>query len=174
MKFIIAKMNFITAALAIIFFCSCNKTTSPEKIVNNNSWDGVYNCNFGNYSPVTNPGYSCSTTLVHLITTDTNKVKLYWPVVAAYSIPTLASGSFIYFVAQEEELTINSSSNKVTVQNAAAGAVTFYSVSLSSPNNYDPVTRTFNVKFGYSYGVPGVFDVGCKEWMQTLTYVGPR
>jgi hypothetical protein len=139
-----------------------------------NDWDGVYTDDFCNYHPSLNTGYTCSTTVVHLITTGANKVKIFWPLANVYCMPSILSGDYSYFGAQEPEITINTSTNAVTVQNTAAGAVTFYTMGVGSANNYDPIAKQFNFKYGYSYASPGVFDAACREWTVKMTYTGPR
>lgn len=168
------KEQFILFTLIAFTFGACKKT-EDNNIITNNIYDGVYNLSFCNYSSGGASSYPCTTTVVHLITTAPDKVKMFWPTpVAAYANPTCINSTFVYMGNQEPEYTINSGTNVVTVQNAAAGGVTFYTMAVGWPNNYDPATKTFNIKFGYGYTVPGIFDAGCKEWKQTLTYVGPR
>ena len=139
-----------------------------------NQWDGKYTDTWKNYHPTGNPGYTGDVTNVEMRTTGSNKVKIYFNGAAAFGNPAIISGALSYYGAQEPEYTINTATNAVTVQNAAAGAVTFYTMASGFNSRYDPATKTFYVKFGYSYAIPGVFDVGCREWTQTITYVGPR
>lgn len=139
-----------------------------------NAYDGVYDNDFCNYHPSLNTGYTCSTTVVHLVTTGANKVKMYWPLAGAFGNPSVLGGNLSYFGAQEPEITINTVTNAVTVQNAAPGAVTFYTMGVGYNHRYDAPTRTFYFRFGYSYAVPGVFDAGCREWTIKLKYTGPR
>ncbi len=154
---------------------STQKSVVIEIATATNTWDGVYQNDFCNYHPSSNTGYTCSTTVVHLITTAINKVKLYWPAVGEFANPSILGGNLTYFSLQEPEYTINPGNNSVIVKNASQRAdFSFFYMSLSWPNNYDPVTKTFNLKWGYSYAVQGIFDAGCREWTQTLKYIGPR
>lgn len=139
-----------------------------------NAYDGVYKDDFCNFHPSSNPGYTCSTSVVHMITTGANKVKMFWPAAGAFGNPSVLGGNLSYFGAQEPEYTINTATNAVTVQNTAPGAVTFYTMGVGYNNRYDAPTKTFYVKYGYSYTVPGVFDAGCREWTIKLSYTGPR
>ena len=139
-----------------------------------NAYDGVYEDQFTNYHPSSNPGYTGDVTEVEFITTGANKCKIFWPLAGAYAKPAILGGGFSYFGIQEPEYTVNVSTNAVTVQNAAPGAVTFYTMATGYRNDYDPSNRTFYVKFGYSYTVPGVFDAACREWTQTLKYLRSR
>lgn len=168
----IKERLFLLVCIAFTF-SACQKTEVAE-IVTGNNWDGVYELSFCNYSGGGAPTYPCTTTVVHLITTAPDKVKIYWPTMSAYANPAFYNGVFTSLTIQEPEYTIRPITNTVTVQNTASGAVTFYTMAINGLNNYDPVTKTFNVKFGYSYAVPGVFDAACREWTQTIKYTGPR
>lgn len=138
-----------------------------------NAYDGVYEDKFFNFHPSSNPGYTGDVVEVHLVTTGGNKCKIYWPGNGYYN-PAVLGGVLNAFGAQEPEYTVNTATNAVTVQNAFPGAVTFYTMAVGYPNNYDPASKTFNVKWGYSYTVPGVYDATCREWTQTMKYLGPR
>lgn len=139
-----------------------------------NNYDGVYECDFTNYHPTLNSGYTGDVTEVHLVTTGANKCKLYWPLAGTYACPSILGGGFSYFGLQEPEYTINTSTNAVTVQNVAPGAVTFYTMNPSYTSYYDPGIRTIYCKWGYSY-VGGTFDpAASREWTQKLKYLGPR
>lgn len=139
-----------------------------------NPYDGVYECTFTNYHPTLNTGYTGDVTEVEFVTTGAATCKMYWPDAGAFACPAILSGGFSYFGAQEPAYTVNPATNAVTVQNAYVGATTFYTMNASFNSRYDVGTKTFYVKWGYSYAVPGVFDAGCREWTQTLKYTGPR
>jgi len=140
-----------------------------------NIYDGVYSLAWTNYHPAANPGYTGGTTEVELRTTAANKVKIYWPLAGAFACPSILNGNLTYFGIQEPEYTINTSTNAVTVQNAAPGAVTFYSMATGFNSRYVPASRTFNVKWGYNYGAGGAFDpANTREWTQTMVYLRPR
>jgi hypothetical protein len=139
-----------------------------------NDWDGVYEDTWTNYHPTNNPGYTGGVTDIHFVTTGANVVKMYFPAAGAFGCPAILAGGLSYFGAQEPAFTINTSTNAVTVQNAFVGASTFYTMSVAQVNRYEPSNKTFYVRWGYSYAVPGVFDAGCREWTQVLKYTGPR
>jgi hypothetical protein len=139
-----------------------------------NEYDGVYNLTWTNYHPTLNTAYTGSTTEIELHTTGANKCKIYWPLAGAYACPAILSGALQYFGIQEPEYTFNVSTNAVTVQNVAPGAVTFYTMATGFNSRYEPATKTIYAKWGYSYAVPGVFDANCREWTQTMVYVRPR
>ena len=140
-----------------------------------NAWDGKYSCKFTNYHPSLNPTYGPEkTTDVEMRTTSSNKVKIFWPDAGAYCAPAWLSGGFSYFGLQQPEYTINVATNAVTVQNTDPGAVTFYTMNSSYNNRFDVASKTFFVKWGYSYAVPGVYDAACREWTQEIKYLGPR
>ena len=139
-----------------------------------NAWDGLYRCTWTNYHPSSNPSYGPSnTTDVEMRTTSSNKVKIFWPLAGAYCAPAWLGGGLSYFGAQEPEYTMTGAST-VTVQNAFVGATTFYTMNSSYNNRYDGAAKTYYLKWGYSYAVPGVFDAACREWTQELKYLGPR
>lgn len=139
-----------------------------------NAYDGHYSLNFCNYHPAGNPGYTCDVTEVDLITTGANTVKMYWPDAGGYFIPITYGGSISYFGGQTLGLTIDPVTNKVVAQNVDPTAATFYTMSPTFNSYYDPTTRTFYLKFGYSY-VGGVFTPGTsREWTLTLTYLRSR
>jgi hypothetical protein len=139
-----------------------------------NQWDGVYRLTWTNYHPTLNTAYTGSTTDIEMRTTGANKVKLFWPLANAYCTPSILGGGLSYFLLQEPEYTVNTSTNAVTVQNAAPGAVTFYTMATGFNSRYEPASKTFYAKWGYSYAVPGVFDPNCREWTQTFVYLRPR
>lgn len=137
-----------------------------------NAYDGVYQLTWTNYHPTANPGYTGSSTEVEMRTTGIDKVKLYWPLAAAYCCPSILNGGLSYFGAQEPEYTISGSS--VTVQNAFNGAVTFYTMAPGFTSTYDANTRTIVCKWGYNY-TGGAFDpASTREWSQTFVYLRPR
>ena len=139
-----------------------------------NAWDGKYSCKFTNYHPSSNPTYGPEkTTDVEMRTTSSNKVKIFWPLAGAYCQPAWLGGGFSYFLAQEPEYTI-SLSGAVGVLNTAPGFTTQYTMNSSYNNRFDAASKTFFVKWGYSYAVPGVFDAACREWTQEIKYLGPR
>jgi len=140
-----------------------------------NAYDGVYNLTWKNYHPASNPGYTGSTTEIEMHTTAANKVKMYWPLAGAYCAPSILNNALQYFGLQEPEYTVNTSTNAITVQNVAAGAVTFYSMATGFNSIYDPATKTIYAKWGYNYGAGGAFDpANTREWNQTAVYVRPR
>jgi hypothetical protein len=139
-----------------------------------NQYDGKYDITWTNYHPTNNPTYSGATSTVEMHTTGSNSVKIYWPLYGGYYCPALLAGNLQPFGAQEPKYTIDQTTNAVTVQNSYVGAVTFYTMAVGFNSRYDPATKTFFVKWGYSYAVPGVFDPGCREWTQTIKYTGPR
>ena len=139
-----------------------------------NAWDGKYSCKFTNYHPSLNPTYGPEkTTDVEMRTTSSNKVKIFWPLAGVYCQPAWLSGAFSYFGAQEPEYTI-SPSGAVGVLNTAPGFTTQYTMNSSYNNRFDAASKTFFVKWGYSYAVPGVYDAACREWTQEIKYLGPR
>ena len=140
-----------------------------------NAYDGVYNLTWTNYHPTANPGYTGSTTEIEMHTTAANKVKIYWPLAGAYCAPSILNGGLSYFGIQEPEYTVNTSTNAITVQNVASGAVTFYAMATGFNSRYDPNTHTIYAKWGYNYGAGGAFDpANTREWTQTAVYVRPR
>lgn len=139
-----------------------------------NAWDGTYEDVFTNYHPTSNPGYTGDKTTVEFHTISATECKIYWPDGPGYYNPAVLGGVLNAFAAQEPGYNVNTATNAVTVQNRYSGATTFYTMNASFNSRYDPGTKTFFVKWGYSYTVPGVFDAGCREWTQTLRYLGPR
>jgi|SRR5688572_20290522 len=140
-----------------------------------NAYDGVYSLTWTNYHPTANPAYTGSTTEVEMHTTAANKVKIYWPLAGAFACPAILNGNLQYFGIQEPEYTINTTTNVVTVQNVAPGAVTFYSMALGFNSRYDPAAKTIYAKWGYNYGAGGAFDpANTREWTQTFVYLRSR
>ena len=139
-----------------------------------NAYDGRYEDTWNNYHPSSNPGYTGSVTDVELRTTGSNKCKMWFNAALAYGCPSILGGNLAYFGAQEPEYTVNTATNQVSVQNVAAGAVTFYTMAVGFNSYYNGATKYFYVKYGYSYTVPGVWDAGCREWNIALKYLGPR
>ena len=144
------------------------------KVGAKNAYDGVYELTFSNYHPTSNPGYLGDKVTVHLITTAGDKVKLYWPDEGAFANPALLGGTLTAFGSQEPEYTIVAASNGVTVQNAFAGATTFYTMNPGFNSHYDPAAKKIYAKWGYSY-VNGTFALGAsREWTQEFRYIGSR
>jgi Domain of unknown function (DUF1735) len=144
------------------------------KVAAKNQYDGIYELNFSNYHPTANSTYSGGKATVHLITTALNKVKIYWPDAGGFANPALLNGTLSFFGSQEPEYTINNPSNTVTVQNAFAGASTFYTMNPGFNSYYDPAAKKIYTKWGYSY-VAGTFATGVsREWTQEFKYIGPR
>jgi hypothetical protein len=139
-----------------------------------NQWDGKYNITWTNYHPTSNPGYTGGTTQIELHTNGPSSCKMYWPLAGTYCAPAILGGGLGYFQIQQPNYTVNTTTNAVTVQNVDPGAVTFYTMAVGFNSRWDPATKTFYAKWGYSYAVPGVFDAGCREWNQTFVYTGPR
>ena len=141
-----------------------------------NSYDGKYSITWTNYHPSANPGYTGGTTVIEMHTTGANTCKMFWPDAGAYCAPAILNGNLNYFGAQEPEYTVNPTTNAVTVQNAFAGAVTFYSMAPNFNSRYDPATKTFYAKWGYGSGgpYPPFNPATTREWTQTFTYIGPR
>ncbi len=177
--------SFNPSAAYVIGF-KITSTNNPNYLINanyhtmyvilgaKNAYDGVYDCEFSNYHPSGNPSYSGTTVEVHMITTGSNKVKIFWPDAGGYFCPILFGGALNYFGSQEPEYTINAATNVVTVQNSFAGAATFYTMNPGFNSRYEPAAKTIFAKFGYSY-VAGNFALGAsREWTQKLTYTGPR
>ena len=144
------------------------------KVGAKNPYDGIYELSFSNYHPTANAAYVGEKVTVHMITTGSDKVKIYWPDEGEFANPALLSGSLTYFGSQEPEYTIDASSNAVTVQNAFAGATTFYTMNPGYTSYYDVAAKKIYAKWGYSY-VNGTFAAGTsREWTQEFKYVGSR
>lgn len=138
-----------------------------------NIYDGVYRLTWTNYHPTANPAYTGSTTDVEMRTTAGNKVKCYWPLAAAYCAPSILNGGLSYFLSQEPEYTVNTSTNAVTVSNSFPGGLA-YTLSAGFTTRYDAITKTFYAKWGYN-NPGGVFDpANTREWTQTFVYLRPR
>lgn len=139
-----------------------------------NAYDGLYHLVFSNYHPSLNPNYDGDETDVEMRTTGSTKVKIYWPDAGGFFNPAILGGGFSYFGAQEPEYTVDPATNLVTVQNAYAGATTFYTMNPGYNSHYEPGPRKIFAKWGYSY-VGGTFSLGnSREWTQEFTYLGPR
>lgn len=140
-----------------------------------NAYDGVYEDDFKNYHPTSNPGYTGDVVEVHMITTGSNTCKIYFPDFGGFYNPAVLSGAMSAFGAQEPAYTIDPVTNKVTVQNAYVGAVTFYQMAAGYNSYYDPATRTIYCKFGYNYDPGAIFNpANNREWTQKLKYLRSR
>jgi len=139
-----------------------------------NRFDGVYELTFSNFHPTYNPNYDGDVTEVELQTTGANSCKIYWPTAGKFANPAVLNGGLQYFGSQEPEYTIDPVTNKVTVQNAFVGAVTFYTMNPTFDSHYDPATKVLDAKWGYRY-VGGQFDpTTSREWTQSFKYLRPR
>jgi len=140
-----------------------------------NQYDGKYTLKGAFYHPTSSPGYDRFTVDVEMHTSGPNSVKMYVPDFGGYYHPGLFSGVLNAFGSQEPAYTIDPVTNKVTVQNAFPGAVTFYTMAPGYDSRYDPATKTIYAKFGYNYSAGPVFNPATnREWTDTLIYVGPR
>ena len=129
-----------------------------------NAYDGVYEDTYTNYHPSSNPTYlPVDVEEVDMVTTGANTCKIYFPLFGGYYNPAWLGGGVSAFGSQEPAYTVDPNTNQVTVQNAYVGAVTFYTMSTLQNNYYDPATRTYHVRWGYSYAVPGVFDAALQR-----------
>ncbi len=148
-----------------------------------NAYDGKYNLRGKFHHPTGANPPANFTTNVEMQTTGPNSVKMYWPLAAAFASPISFGGSLNYFGTQEPEFTVNTGTNAVTVQNVAAGAVTFYTMSATgfgaAPyiHRWVPATKVFYASWGYNLGAGGAFGGNgsiSRMWEDTLTYTGPR
>jgi hypothetical protein len=140
-----------------------------------NQYDGRYTLNGKFYHPTSSPNYDAFTVEVELHTTGPNTNKLYVPEFGGYYGPGLFGGALNAFGSQEPAFTIDPATNKVTVQNAYAAAVTFYTMAPDYDSHYDPATRTIYAKYGYNYAAGPVFNPAAnREWTYELVYEGPR
>lgn len=144
-----------------------------------NQYDGKYNMKGQNYHPSANPTFTGFQTSVEMWTTGPNKVKIYWPLAGAFAGPAWLGG-LSYFALQEPEITVNQSTNAITVQNTAAGATTFYAMgngfnNLGYNSRWVPATKTMFFNYGYSLAANGDFILGTsREWIDTCIRTGPR
>lgn len=143
-------------------------------VIVKNKYDGKYELTFKNYHPTANPSYTGDVLEMEMHTTGSTSVKLYWPNEGYYN-PAILNGALSAFGGQEPNYTVNETTNAVTVQNSAPGAVTFYTMAAGYNSVYIPATKTFDVKWGYNYDPGGVFNAGTtREWTQQIKYLGPR
>jgi len=144
-------------------------------VILKNKYDGKYQLDGAFYHPTQSPGYDPFTINVELHTSGPNSVKLYVPDFGGYYGPGLFAGTLNAFGAQEPEITIDPVTNKATVQNSYAGAVTFYTMAPNYDSHYDPATKKIYVKYGYNYAPGPTFDPSTnREWTYVFTYLGPR
>lgn len=138
-----------------------------------NQYDGKYQLKGAFYHPASSPGYSTYTVNVEMHTTGPNSVKIFWN--GGYFHPKYNLGNIDAFALQEPNYTIDPTTKKVTVQNSAVGAVTFYTTPTSYDSRYVSASKTIFARFGYNYAAGGVFDPAAnREWTDELIYVGPR
>jgi hypothetical protein len=141
-----------------------------------NKYDGRYKLDGAFYHPTQSPGYDQFTIEVELHTTGVNSVKLYVPDFGGYYAPGMFAGTLNAFGAQEPEFTIDPVTNKVTVQNAYSGAVTFYTMNPTYDSHYEPgPPQKIFASWGYNYSPGPTFNPAAnREWKYELTYLGPR
>jgi hypothetical protein len=169
-------LGFTIAEVGAGGVISASKNNVLYSIGLKNQYDGVYSLTWTNYHPSSNPGYTGGTTVIQMHTSGATSCKMYWPDAGAYCAPAVLGGNLTYFGLQEPNYTVAPTTNAVTVQNVAAGAVTFYSMATGFNSRYDPATKTFYVKWGYGSGgpYPPFTAATTREWTQTFTYTGPR
>jgi Domain of unknown function (DUF1735) len=144
-----------------------------------NAYDGKYTLLGQNYHPTAAASFPTFTTRVELRTTGPNTVKIFWPALGGYASPASLNGSLTAFAGQEPEITINTATSKVSVQNVATGATTFYTMGQGFNNagydhRWDPATKTIYANWGYNMG-GGVFSpASSRAWIDTLIRTGPR
>lgn len=166
----------ISSVTPSTYAAAANFSTFYTTIGAKNQYDGVYTLEWTNYHPSSNPGYTGSSTTVHMVTTGGNKVKIFWPLLPGFACPSILGGGLSYFGAQEPEYTISAGTNVVTVQNSFSTATTFYSMAPGFNSRYEPATKEIYAKWGYSSGgtYPPFDPANAREWTQKFTYVGPR
>jgi hypothetical protein len=141
-----------------------------------NKYDGKYRLDGKFYHPSQSPGYDAFTIEVEMHTVGPNSVKLFSPDLGRFAAPGLFGGSLNAFGLQEPVFTIDPVTNKVTVQNGAIGAVTFYTMSPTYNSHYEPgPPQKIFASWGYRYAAGPTFDpANNREWTYVLTYLGPR
>ncbi len=147
-----------------------------------NQYDGTYTLNGMFHHPVgANPPANFTGT-VQMHTSGPNSVKMYVPLFGGYYSLMIYGGGLNAFGSQEPNFTVNQVTNKVTVQNVAAGATTFYDMGLGFNNagydsRWDPSTKTMYACWGYNLGAGGTFGgngSAARLWLDTLIRTGPR
>lgn len=166
-------------ALAYVITDAATAAASQKRILINiilkNNYDGKYQLDGAFYHPTQSPNYDPFTINVELQTSGPNSVKLYVPDLGGFGGPGLFMGTLNAFGLQEPEITIDPATNKATVQNSAAGAVTFYTMAPNYDSHYDPATKKIYVKYGYNYAAGPTFNPATnREWTYVFTYLGPR
>ena len=155
-----------------------NNSTASKVVIEfgaRNQYDGRYLLKGAFYHPTAQPANAPYSIEVLMISSGANSVKIYSEDFGGYYHPWLdATGSITAFSGQEPDYTINPTTNKVTVQNTAPGAATFYEMNPTYNSRYEPGSRTIYAQFGYSY-VGGSFVSGTsRQFTDTLVYIGPR
>ncbi len=143
-----------------------------------NQYDGRYTLRGQFYHPSQSPGFDWFTVGVQMHTTGPNSVKMYWPGNGYYH-PGLFGGSLNAFGSQEPEYTVDPATKKITVQNAFAGAVTFYTMGLGFNNagynsRWEPTEKTMYDCFGYNLSGQNFVLGTSRMWIDTLIRTGPR
>jgi hypothetical protein len=144
-----------------------------------NQYDGKYTLRGQFYHPTSAPTYPWYTTNVDMITTGPQSVKMYSALFGGYYHPWSTGSSLTAFAGQEPEYTVNPATNKVTVQNTAPGAVTFYTMGKGFNNagynsRWEPATKTMYANFGYNMSGDNFVAATTRMWVDTLIRTGPR
>ena len=95
-----------------------------------------------------------------LITSGTNSVDV------TPGLPTNNGGGISYFSGVQARFNVNPTTNAVTITDAPGNTVVWDNYSASYPLRWDPATKTFFIKTGWS-GFTRVYT-------DTFTYCGPR
>lgn len=196
----------ITYAKGFTISAISNGYTIPNNFKNllvifslKNKYDGLYKMRGTFYHPSQSPGFDWyafnggSTILpagcapgavagdgfIEMRTTGPNSCKMFVPYFGGYYHPGLFGGSLNAFGGQEPEYTVDPVTNKVTVQNVAAGAATFYTMGKNYDNagynsRYEPAQKTIYANFGYSMSGSNFVLGASRMWVDTLIYAGPR
>jgi hypothetical protein len=128
-----------------------------------NQYDGYYQTkgaayhpSYGNYVWNSQGVYACGAAFA-LITSGANSVDL------DPGQPLMNAGNLTYFSAVVPRLTVDQATNKVTITSTIASTVFVQYPSYDS--RYDPATKTFYIKFGWSSD---------RVATDTFTFCGPR
>lgn len=126
-----------------------------------NAYDGIYRVRGEGSHPnaaLTGPFVYDDCDFITLVTASANAVDMQ------PGAPTNNGGSISYFSAVLPRFTVNTATNGITVSGAPNNGVVF-DPQPGYTSRYDPATRTFYVKLGWS---------GTRIYTDTLTYCGPR
>jgi hypothetical protein len=126
-----------------------------------NKYDGRYRLTGFHSRPGLDAPYNQE---VHLVTTASNKVKMFWPALGGDAHPINGNTYYSNFTTEFE---FNASDKLVRVDNPYTPGSPVFTIGPATDSRYDPTTKTIYAQYYYNNNLQRMFT-------DTLKYIGVR